>query len=81
MNTVNLVEEIGLMLQTQLLIHRVPILRCQLGTANSHRGEKTNVLRFLNSVVTETSHKCNKRYLGNIEQLLVEDAARKAKIA
>ena len=77
MNTVNLVEEIGFDAANTAAYSPRPHTPAANWEGQIPFEEKTERLRFLNSVVTEASHKCNKRYLGNVEQLLVEGRSQK----
>jgi tRNA-2-methylthio-N6-dimethylallyladenosine synthase len=77
MNTVNLVEEIGFDAANTAAYSPRPHTPAANWEQQIPTEEKNERLRFLNSVVTETSHKCNKRYLGNTEQILVEGRSQK----
>ena len=72
MNSVNLVEEIGF--DAANVAAYSP--RNHTPAANWPKqipeNEKFERLRFLNSVVGESSHRCNKRYVGKTVELLVE---------
>ncbi|MBS2006471.1 MAG: tRNA (N6-isopentenyl adenosine(37)-C2)-methylthiotransferase MiaB [Cyanobacteria bacterium SZAS TMP-1] len=72
MNTVNLVEEICFDLaNTAAFSPRQHTPAANWGEQLPDH-EKNERLRFLNSVVGEASHKCNKRYLGQTAEILVE---------
>jgi tRNA-2-methylthio-N6-dimethylallyladenosine synthase len=72
MNTVSLVEEIGFdMCNTAAFSPRQHTPAANWGEQLSDH-EKNERLRFLNSVNSDVAHKCNKRYLGRIAEILVE---------
>jgi tRNA-2-methylthio-N6-dimethylallyladenosine synthase len=72
MNTVNLVEEIGFDACNTAAYSPRPHTPASNWEAQVPEDEKYERLRFLNSVVGEVSHRCNKRYLGKTVEVLVE---------
>jgi len=72
MNTIRLVEEIGFdACNTAAYSPRnhTPAANWPDQIPEFEKGER---LRFLNAVVSEVSHKCNQRYLGTSQEILVE---------
>jgi tRNA-2-methylthio-N6-dimethylallyladenosine synthase len=72
MNTVNLVEEIGFDMCNTAAYSPRPHTPAANWPDQVPDHEKNERLRFLNSVVGEVSHRCNKRYVGQTVELLVE---------
>ncbi len=72
MNTVNLVEEIGFDACNTAAYSPRPHTPAANWPDQIPEHEKYERLRFLNSVVSEVSHKQNLRYLGKTVELLVE---------
>jgi tRNA-2-methylthio-N6-dimethylallyladenosine synthase len=72
MNSVNLVEEIGFDLCNTAAYSPRPHTPSANWADQIPEEEKYERLRFLNSVVSQVSHRCNKRYLGRTVEVLVE---------
>lgn len=72
MNTVNLVEEIGFDSCNTAAYSPRPHTHAANWADQIPEHEKYERLRFLNSIVSETSHKRNQRYLGKVVDVLVE---------
>lgn len=72
MNTINLVEEIGFDSCNTAAYSPRPHTPSANWSDPIPDHEKYERLRFLNSVVSDVSHKCNKRYLGKTVDVLVE---------
>jgi tRNA-2-methylthio-N6-dimethylallyladenosine synthase len=72
MNTVSLVEEIGFDLCNTAAYSPRPHTPAANWPGQVPEHEKYERLRFLNSVVSEVSHHCNKRYLNTVVEVLVE---------
>jgi tRNA-2-methylthio-N6-dimethylallyladenosine synthase len=72
MNTVNLVEEIGFDAANTAAYSPRPHTPAANWEAQISTEEKNERLRFLNSVVSEASHRRNKVYVGGVYEVLVE---------
>lgn len=72
MNTVNLVEEIGFDACNTAAYSPRPHTPSANWPDQVPEHEKYERLRFLNTVVSEVSHRCNKRYLNKTVDVLVE---------
>lgn len=72
MNTVNLVEEIGFDVCNTAAYSPRPHTPAANWSDQVPEHEKYERLRFLNSVVGEVAHKCNKRYVDKSVEVLVE---------
>lgn len=72
MNTVNLVEEIGFDSCNTAAYSPRPHTHAANWADQIPEHEKYERLRFLNSVISDTSHKRNQRYLGRVVDVLVE---------
>ena len=72
MNTVALVEEIGFDLANTAAFSPRQHTPAANWADQLSDHEKNERLRFLNMVVGESSHKCNKRYLNRTAEILVE---------
>ncbi len=72
MRTVSLVEEIGFDACNTAAYSPRPHTPSASWEGQVSENEKYERLRFLNSVITEVAHKCNKQYLGKIVEVLVE---------
>jgi tRNA-2-methylthio-N6-dimethylallyladenosine synthase len=77
MNTVSLVEEICFDAANTAAYSPRPHTPSATWEAQVPETEKYERLRFLNTVVSEVSHRRNKRYLGNSVEILVEGASEK----
>lgn len=72
MQTVSLVEEIGFDSCNTAAYSPRPHTQAANWDGQVPEAEKQERLRFLNAVVTEVSHRCNKRYLDRKVEVLVE---------
>ncbi len=72
LNTVNLVEEIGFDACNTAAFSPRQHTQAANWPDQIPEDVKMERLRFLNSMVTEVSHKCNKRYVGYKHEVLVE---------
>ncbi len=72
MNTVNFIEEMGFDSCMTAAYSPRPHTPASNWPDQVPETEKFERLRFLNSVVNEVAHKCNKAYLGRTEEVLVE---------
>ncbi len=78
MNTVSLVEEICFDACNTAAYSPRPHTPAAAWESQIPEPEKYERLRFLNSVVSEVSHRRNKRYLGNTVEILVEGVSDKS---
>jgi tRNA-2-methylthio-N6-dimethylallyladenosine synthase len=78
MNTVALVEEIGFDLCNTAAYSPRPHTPAASWPGQVDHHEKHERLRFLNSVVSEASHRCNQRYLDKTVEVLVEGKSEKS---
>ncbi len=72
MRTVALVEEIGFDACNTAAYSPRNHTPASIWEGQVPEHEKFERLRFLNSVITEVAHKCNKAYLGKVVEVLVE---------
>lgn len=72
MNSINLIEELQFDAANTAAYSPRPHTPASNWEAQVPQEEKFERLRFMNSVVTEVSHKINKRYVGKVEEILVE---------
>jgi tRNA-2-methylthio-N6-dimethylallyladenosine synthase len=72
MDTIRLVEEIGFDQCITAAYSPRPHTQAANWEAQVPDEEKFERLRYLNTVISEVSHKCNKRYLGGTYDVLVE---------
>ena len=78
MNTVNLVEEIGFDAANTAAYSPRPHTPAANWEGQISTEEKNERLRFLNSVVSEASHRRNKVYVGGIYEVLVEGRSQRS---
>jgi len=78
MNTINLVEEIGFDACNTAAYSPRPHTPASNWEAQVPDDEKYERLRFLNSVVSEVSHRRNKPYLDRVVEVLVEGRSEKS---
>jgi len=78
MNTVNLVEEIGFDLANTAAYSPRQHTPAANWADQLSDHEKNERLRFLNTIIGESSHKCNKKLLGKTVEILVEGRSQRS---